>query len=223
MKTAWTALLLLVSGAAAWAHDEKFSSSRVDVKDDAVVWSVDVSVQAIGTVLPLPANPLTLVEATDLAMRNSPSTRSAWAQVRETEAAETMPLPPDFQKIRGFTLFPDTLQSRPIYAKAFTNHQIGELGYYLDGNSISLGPFQLTDEDRVQRLLLWCGGVAAAQSRSAAAHARHEAHPSGGAAAGERLSGAGRLRGARRRVVWAVTAVAPGRAERAVGKSGAAD
>ncbi len=69
MKTAWTALLLLASGAAAWAHDEKFSSSRVDVKDDAVVWSVDVSVQAIGTVVPLPANPLDLSEREFEALR----------------------------------------------------------------------------------------------------------------------------------------------------------
>ena len=39
---------------------------------------------------PLPDKPLSLVEATDLAMRNNPSTRSAWAQVRESEAAETI-------------------------------------------------------------------------------------------------------------------------------------
>ncbi|HZP12971.1 MAG TPA: TolC family protein [Nevskiaceae bacterium] len=39
---------------------------------------------------PLPDKPLTLVEATDLAMRNNPSTRSAWALVRQSEAAETI-------------------------------------------------------------------------------------------------------------------------------------
>jgi TolC family type I secretion outer membrane protein len=39
---------------------------------------------------PLPDQPLSLVEATDLAMRNNPSTRSAWAQVRESKAAETI-------------------------------------------------------------------------------------------------------------------------------------
>ena len=69
MKIAWTLLALLATGASAWAHDEKFSSSRVEVKDDAVTWSVDVSVQAIGTVIPLPANPLDLSEREFEALR----------------------------------------------------------------------------------------------------------------------------------------------------------
>jgi hypothetical protein len=69
VKTAWTLVLLLAAGAAAWAHDEKFSSSRVEVKDDLVTWSVDVSVQAIGTVVPLPANPLDLSEREFEALR----------------------------------------------------------------------------------------------------------------------------------------------------------
>jgi len=60
VKIAWTSLILLATGAAAWAHDEKFSSSRVEVKEDQVLWSVDVSVQAIGTVIPQAANPLDL-------------------------------------------------------------------------------------------------------------------------------------------------------------------
>jgi outer membrane protein len=37
---------------------------------------------------PLPARPLGLVEITDLAMRNNPATRAAWASVRQSEAAE---------------------------------------------------------------------------------------------------------------------------------------
>ena len=69
MKTAVTALLVLATGAAAWAHDEKFSSSRVEVKDDLVTWSVDVSLQAMGTVVPLPANPLDLSEREFEALR----------------------------------------------------------------------------------------------------------------------------------------------------------
>lgn len=60
-----------------------------------------------------------------------------------TEAAATMPLPPDFGKVRGVTRFPDSLQASPVYAKTFTNHQIGQLGYLLDGNNISIAPFQL--------------------------------------------------------------------------------
>ena len=59
------------------------------------------------------------------------------------EAGATMPLPPDFQKVRGVTRFPDSLQASPVYAKTFTNHQIGQLGYLLDGNNISIAPFQL--------------------------------------------------------------------------------
>ncbi len=39
---------------------------------------------------PLPPRPLGLIELTDLAMRNSPVTRAAWAQVRQSEAAETI-------------------------------------------------------------------------------------------------------------------------------------
>jgi beta-xylosidase len=60
VKIAWTALLLLATGAAAWAHDEKFSSSRVDVKDNGVTWSVDVSMQGLERVLTLPAGPVEL-------------------------------------------------------------------------------------------------------------------------------------------------------------------
>lgn len=60
-----------------------------------------------------------------------------------SEAAATLPLPPDFQKVRGVTRFPDTLQASPVYSKTFTNHQIGCLGYLLDGNNISMEPFQL--------------------------------------------------------------------------------
>lgn len=60
-----------------------------------------------------------------------------------TEAAATTPLPPDFAKVRGMTRFPDTLQACPVYAKTFTNHQVGEVGYLMDGNNLSIAPFQL--------------------------------------------------------------------------------
>lgn len=43
---------------------------------------------ATAAVPPVPARPLGLIELTDLALRNSPATRAAWAQVRESEAAE---------------------------------------------------------------------------------------------------------------------------------------
>ncbi len=62
MKIVCTALLLLATGAAAWAHDEKFSSSRVDVKDDGVTWSVDLSMQGLEKVITLPGSPVELTE-----------------------------------------------------------------------------------------------------------------------------------------------------------------
>ncbi|HLY75230.1 MAG TPA: HupE/UreJ family protein [Planctomycetota bacterium] len=62
MKVLTTALLLAASGAAAWAHDEKFSSSRVDVNDAGVTWSVDVSMQGLEKVIALPASPVELTE-----------------------------------------------------------------------------------------------------------------------------------------------------------------
>lgn len=39
---------------------------------------------------PVPDRPLTLLELSDLALRNHPSTRAAWADVRASEAAETI-------------------------------------------------------------------------------------------------------------------------------------
>jgi len=60
-----------------------------------------------------------------------------------TEAAATTPLPPDFAKVRGMTRFPDMLQACPVYSKTFTNHQTGAVGYLMDGNNISIAPFQL--------------------------------------------------------------------------------
>ncbi|MBV8880483.1 MAG: HupE/UreJ family protein [Planctomycetaceae bacterium] len=60
MSAALGVLLLLTSTAA--VHDEKFSSSRVEVTDVGVTWSVDVSLQGLETVMALPANPLDLTE-----------------------------------------------------------------------------------------------------------------------------------------------------------------
>ncbi|HZE99485.1 MAG TPA: HupE/UreJ family protein [Planctomycetota bacterium] len=62
MKPAWTLLFVLSTSAAALAHDEKFSSSRVEVKDDVLTWAVDVSLQGLGTVLTLPAPAIDLTE-----------------------------------------------------------------------------------------------------------------------------------------------------------------
>jgi hypothetical protein len=70
----------------------------------------------------------------------------------QNEAAASMPLPPDFAKVRGVTQFPDSLQASPVYAKTFTNHQIGALGYLMDGNNISLAPFQLASTGNPFRL-----------------------------------------------------------------------
>src|SRR5690349_24049418 len=43
---------------------------------------------ALAEPLPPPARPLTIVDLTDLAMRNNPATRVAWAEVRQSAAAE---------------------------------------------------------------------------------------------------------------------------------------
>lgn len=62
MKPFCSALLLLAAGSAAWAHDEKFSKSSVDVDDAGVTWSVDVSMQGLGLVMTLPGDPVELSE-----------------------------------------------------------------------------------------------------------------------------------------------------------------
>lgn len=43
-------------------HDEKFSSSRVDVASDGVTWAVDLSTQGLSTVVDLPVSPPELSE-----------------------------------------------------------------------------------------------------------------------------------------------------------------
>jgi hydrogenase/urease accessory protein HupE len=57
-----TVVLTLLAGGSAWAHDEKLSVSRVEVKDDGIVWTVDVALQGLQKVLALPADPLDLTE-----------------------------------------------------------------------------------------------------------------------------------------------------------------
>jgi hydrogenase/urease accessory protein HupE len=56
------ALMFLLVGGSAWAHDEKLSISRVEVKDDAVLWTVDVALLGLEKVLSLPAGPVELSE-----------------------------------------------------------------------------------------------------------------------------------------------------------------
>jgi hydrogenase/urease accessory protein HupE len=63
MKAAGTALLLFACGSAAWAHDEKFSVSRIEIKEDGLTWSVDVSLQGLEKLLKLPADPVDLSES----------------------------------------------------------------------------------------------------------------------------------------------------------------
>jgi len=46
-----------------FAHDEKLSVSRVEVRDDGVVWTVDVSLQGLEKVLKLPADPIDLSDS----------------------------------------------------------------------------------------------------------------------------------------------------------------
>jgi len=63
MKSAGTVLLLLACGSAAWAHDEKFSVSRIEIKDDGLTWSVDVSLQGLEKIFKLPADPVDLSDS----------------------------------------------------------------------------------------------------------------------------------------------------------------
>jgi hypothetical protein len=53
MMAAIAAAVLLLA-----AHDEKLSVSRVEVKPDGIVWTVDVALQGLEKVLKLPADPL---------------------------------------------------------------------------------------------------------------------------------------------------------------------
>lgn len=62
MRRAAAVVLFLLAAGSAWAHDEKFSSSHVEVKEDAVVWRVDVALQGLQKVFDLPADPLDLTE-----------------------------------------------------------------------------------------------------------------------------------------------------------------
>src|SRR6185503_15453576 len=45
------------------AHDEKLSVSRVEVKPDGIVWTVDVALQGLEKILKFPADPLDLSES----------------------------------------------------------------------------------------------------------------------------------------------------------------
>lgn len=56
MIAALAALLVLA------AHDEKLSVSRVEVKADGIVWTVDVALQGLEKILKLPADPIDLSE-----------------------------------------------------------------------------------------------------------------------------------------------------------------
>ena len=54
---------MLLAGAVASAHDERFSSSRVEVKANEVLWTVDVGVAGLEKVIRLPAGELELTDA----------------------------------------------------------------------------------------------------------------------------------------------------------------
>jgi hydrogenase/urease accessory protein HupE len=55
-------VLFLLAGSAVWAHDEKLSVSRVEVRPDEVVWSIDVALQGLQKILEFPADPIDLSE-----------------------------------------------------------------------------------------------------------------------------------------------------------------
>jgi hydrogenase/urease accessory protein HupE len=56
-------LLVLVAGSVASAHDERFSTSKVEIKPNEVLWTVDVGVAGLEKVIRLPAGELELTEA----------------------------------------------------------------------------------------------------------------------------------------------------------------
>ena len=56
-------MLLLYAGSAAWGHDERFSASRVEIKPNEILWTVDVGVAGLEKVVRLPAGELELTEA----------------------------------------------------------------------------------------------------------------------------------------------------------------
>jgi hydrogenase/urease accessory protein HupE len=55
-------VLVLLTGPAAWAHDERFSASNVEVKGNEVIWTVEVATQGLEKVMRLPAPALKLTE-----------------------------------------------------------------------------------------------------------------------------------------------------------------
>jgi hydrogenase/urease accessory protein HupE len=55
-------VLFLLAGATAFAHDEKLSVSRVEVRPGEVVWTIDVALQGLQKVLEFPADPIDLSE-----------------------------------------------------------------------------------------------------------------------------------------------------------------
>lgn len=61
----------LLSGAAAWSHDEKLSVSRIEVGDAGITWTVDVSLAGLEKVLKLPADPIDLTERQFQGMKES--------------------------------------------------------------------------------------------------------------------------------------------------------
>jgi hydrogenase/urease accessory protein HupE len=56
-------LLVLIGGPVASAHDERFSASRVEIKANEVLWTVDVGVAGLEKVVRLPAGELELTDA----------------------------------------------------------------------------------------------------------------------------------------------------------------
>ena len=56
-------LLVLFAGSVASAHDERFSTSIVEIKPTEVLWTVNVGVAGLEKVVRLPAGELELTEA----------------------------------------------------------------------------------------------------------------------------------------------------------------
>src|SRR5262245_40043069 len=56
-------LLVLLAGSVTSAHDERFSASRVEIKPNEVLWTIDVGVAGLEKVVRLPAGELELTDA----------------------------------------------------------------------------------------------------------------------------------------------------------------
>ncbi|MBI1847417.1 MAG: hypothetical protein HYR86_10645, partial [Candidatus Rokubacteria bacterium] len=62
MTRALAFVVVLLIATTAWAHDERFSASKVEIRPNEVLWAVDVATDGLQKVVKLPAATLKLTE-----------------------------------------------------------------------------------------------------------------------------------------------------------------